>query len=183
MTVSGADKDQVGQVAANLRALRPPDPYKQKGIRITGERLKKKAGKAGAKTIGVKQKRRTRVAAPVRKLSREAHRRRIHVRMRKKLAGTPERPRLCVHRSSKHIRAQVVDDQTGRTIVSASSLDAEVKAIIKGGGNIAASKVVGKIDCGARAGQKESKKWCSIAAAISITAACRRLPMRPVRRA
>lgn len=50
MSVSGADKGQVGQVAANLRALRPPDPYKQKGIRITGERLKKKAGKAGAKT-------------------------------------------------------------------------------------------------------------------------------------
>jgi large subunit ribosomal protein L6 len=48
MTVSGADKNRVGQVAANLRALRPPDPYKQKGIRITGERLKKKAGKAGA---------------------------------------------------------------------------------------------------------------------------------------
>jgi large subunit ribosomal protein L18 len=85
------------------------------------------------------------VAAPVRKLSREAHRRRIHVRMRKTLAGTPERPRLCVHRSSKHIRAQVIDDQTGRTIVSASSLDAEVKAQIKGGGNIAASKVVGKV--------------------------------------
>jgi large subunit ribosomal protein L6 len=50
MAVSGADKNQVGQVAANLRALRPPDPYKQKGVRITGERLKKKAGKAGAKT-------------------------------------------------------------------------------------------------------------------------------------
>jgi large subunit ribosomal protein L18 len=65
--------------------------------------------------------------------------------MRKTLAGTPERPRLCVHRSSRHIRAQVVDDQTGRTIVSASSLDAEVKALIKGGGNVAASKVVGKI--------------------------------------
>jgi len=48
LTVSGADKGQVGQIAANLRALRPPDPYKQKGIRITGERLKKKAGKAGA---------------------------------------------------------------------------------------------------------------------------------------
>jgi large subunit ribosomal protein L18 len=65
--------------------------------------------------------------------------------MRKTLEGTPERPRLCVHRSSRHIRAQVIDDQTGRTIVSASSLDAEVKALIKGGGNIAASKVVGKI--------------------------------------
>jgi large subunit ribosomal protein L6 len=50
LVVSGADKGRVGQVAANLRGLRPPDPYKQKGIRITGERLKKKAGKAGAKT-------------------------------------------------------------------------------------------------------------------------------------
>jgi large subunit ribosomal protein L6 len=49
LIVSGADKGQVGQVAADLRALRPPDPYKQKGVRITGERLKKKAGKAGAK--------------------------------------------------------------------------------------------------------------------------------------
>jgi large subunit ribosomal protein L6 len=49
VTVTGANKNQVGQIAANLRALRPPDPYKQKGIRITGERLKKKAGKAGAK--------------------------------------------------------------------------------------------------------------------------------------
>jgi len=65
--------------------------------------------------------------------------------MRKKLAGTAERPRLCVHRSSKHMRAQVVDDQTGRTLVSASSLDAEVKSAIKGGGNIAASKVVGRV--------------------------------------
>jgi large subunit ribosomal protein L6 len=49
IVVSGADKAQVGQVAADLRSLRPPDPYKQKGIRIAGERLKKKAGKAGAK--------------------------------------------------------------------------------------------------------------------------------------
>ena len=48
LTVSGADRGQVGQVCANIRSLRPPDPYKQKGIRITGERLKKKAGKAGA---------------------------------------------------------------------------------------------------------------------------------------
>ena len=49
IVVSGADKAQVGQVAADMRSLRPPDPYKQKGVRITGERLKKKAGKAGAK--------------------------------------------------------------------------------------------------------------------------------------
>lgn len=50
LIVTGADKRLVGQVAADIRGLRPPDPYKQKGIRMTGERLKKKAGKAGAKT-------------------------------------------------------------------------------------------------------------------------------------
>ncbi len=49
LVVTGADKAQVGQVTANIRALRPPDPYKQKGVRRTGEHLKKKAGKAGAK--------------------------------------------------------------------------------------------------------------------------------------
>ena len=48
VTVTGADKGMVGQVSANMRALRPPDPYKQKGVRIVGQRLKKKAGKAGA---------------------------------------------------------------------------------------------------------------------------------------
>ena len=52
LVVTGADKGQVGQVAADMRSLRPPDPYKQKGIRITGERLKKKAGKAGAAKTG-----------------------------------------------------------------------------------------------------------------------------------
>jgi large subunit ribosomal protein L6 len=50
LIVIGADKRLVGQVAADIRGLRRPDPYKQKGIRMTGERLKKKAGKAGAKT-------------------------------------------------------------------------------------------------------------------------------------
>ena len=49
LVVTGADRALVGQVSANIRGLRPPDPYKQKGIRISGERLKKKAGKAGAK--------------------------------------------------------------------------------------------------------------------------------------
>ena len=49
LAISGADRALVGQVVADIRGLRPPDPYKQKGIRITGERLKKKAGKAGAK--------------------------------------------------------------------------------------------------------------------------------------
>jgi large subunit ribosomal protein L6 len=48
ITVTGIDRQQVGQVAANIRSLRKPDPYKQKGIRYTGEVLKKKVGKTGA---------------------------------------------------------------------------------------------------------------------------------------
>ena len=48
VTVSGIDRQKVGQVAAEIRGLRKPDPYKQKGIRYVGEVLKKKAGKAGA---------------------------------------------------------------------------------------------------------------------------------------
>ena len=49
ITVTGVDRQLVGQVAANIRGLRKPDPYKQKGVRYTGEVLKKKAGKTGAK--------------------------------------------------------------------------------------------------------------------------------------
>jgi large subunit ribosomal protein L6 len=49
ITVTGIDRQMVGQVAANIRRLRKPDPYKQKGVRYTGEVLKKKAGKTGAK--------------------------------------------------------------------------------------------------------------------------------------
>jgi len=48
LVLSGADRQLVGQVAANIRALRPPDPYKQKGIRYTGEAVRKKVGKTGA---------------------------------------------------------------------------------------------------------------------------------------
>jgi len=49
LTVNGIDRQKVGQVAAEMRALRPPDPYKNKGVRYAGERLKKKVGKTGAK--------------------------------------------------------------------------------------------------------------------------------------
>lgn len=49
LTVTGIDRQKVGQVAAEMRGLRPPDPYKNKGVRYVGERLKKKVGKTGAK--------------------------------------------------------------------------------------------------------------------------------------
>jgi large subunit ribosomal protein L6 len=48
LVLTGYDKQMIGQVAANIRALRPPDPYKNKGIRYTGEALRKKVGKTGA---------------------------------------------------------------------------------------------------------------------------------------
>jgi large subunit ribosomal protein L18 len=80
----------------------------------------------------------------VRKLSRNAHRQRVHLRVRTRVTGTPDRPRLCVYRSLGHIYAQLIDDRTGRTLVSASSLDKEMRKQLKGGGNVAAAKVVGK---------------------------------------
>ena len=49
LNITGIDRQKVGQVAAEMRALRPPDPYKNKGVRYLGERLKKKVGKTGAK--------------------------------------------------------------------------------------------------------------------------------------
>ena len=80
----------------------------------------------------------------VRKISRDEHRRRIHRRVRQSLAGTAERPRLCVFRSTTHLYAQVIDDAAGHTIASASSNDKETRKSVKGGGNVAAAKVVGK---------------------------------------
>ena len=54
LTLTGYDKQMLGQVAANIRSLRPPDPYKNKGIRYTGELLRKKVGKTGAGGAGAK---------------------------------------------------------------------------------------------------------------------------------
>lgn len=66
-------------------------------------------------------------------------------RIRKRLNGTPERPRLAVFRSSKHIYAQIVDDIAGKTLAQASTVDPEVKSEVKYGGNKAAASIVGRI--------------------------------------
>jgi large subunit ribosomal protein L18 len=71
---------------------------------------------------------------------RNAIRQRIHQRIRRKLSGTGERPRLNVYRSLNHIYAQVIDDQKGETLVSASTLALKLKT----GGNIASAKEIGK---------------------------------------
>lgn len=79
-----------------------------------------------------------------------------HHRVRKKVIGTAEKPRLNVFRSIANIYAQVIDDTTGQTIVSASTLDAEVKPQIKTGGNAEAAKAVGAL-IGKRAAEKGIK--------------------------
>ena len=77
--------------------------------------------------------------------TKEEIRARIHRRIRKKISGTPERPRLAVFRSQAHIYAQVIDDGTGRTVCSASSLDETLKSDAKRGANVAAAKAVGSL--------------------------------------
>lgn len=67
-----------------------------------------------------------------------------HKRVRKNLFGTPEMPRLCVFRSNKNISAQIIDDVNGVTLVSASTLDKELKAQVENGGNKEAAKKVGE---------------------------------------
>jgi len=79
------------------------------------------------------------------KKTRAEARKARHRRVRKKITGTPERPRLNVFRSLKHIYAQIIDDYAGRTLVAASTLDRELRDKIKYGGNIEAAKQVGAL--------------------------------------
>jgi large subunit ribosomal protein L18 len=77
----------------------------------------------------------------IRKISKDEIRKRIHTRIRRKVSGTTERPRLAVFRSVAHIYAQVIDDAKGVTIVAASSSE---KGSTATGGNVAAAKEIGK---------------------------------------
>ncbi|MBQ1396078.1 MAG: 50S ribosomal protein L18 [Eubacterium sp.] len=76
--------------------------------------------------------------------SRKDRRVKRHARVRKNLFGTPEKPRLCVFRSNKNISCQIIDDVNQKTLVSASSLDKDLKAEIGYGGNKEAAKKVGE---------------------------------------
>jgi large subunit ribosomal protein L18 len=76
-------------------------------------------------------------------MSKEQSRAARHKRVRKKVFGTTDRPRLNVYRSLKHIYAQVIDDYAGKTLAAASSADKELKGKVATGGNIAAAESVG----------------------------------------
>jgi large subunit ribosomal protein L18 len=79
------------------------------------------------------------------KADRNEARKRRHLRVRKRVKGTMERPRLNVFRSNKHIYAQVIDDVNGRTLVSASTLDKELRDVITNGSNVEAARKVGEL--------------------------------------
>ena len=68
-----------------------------------------------------------------------------HARVRKKISGTPEMPRLSVYRSNKHIQAQIIDDTKGVTLVSASTLDEQIKGQLDDVDKKGAAKLVGKL--------------------------------------
>ena len=79
------------------------------------------------------------------KMTRRESTRRRHVRVRRTVTGTSERPRLAVFRSNQHIYVQVIDDTAQHTLVSASTVDPEVKDKIESGANCEASTEVGKL--------------------------------------
>jgi len=79
----------------------------------------------------------------IKQISKDDIRRRIHSRIRRKVRGSQERPRLAIFRSVANIYAQVIDDRKGHTLVSAAST--EKAAGLKSGGNVAGAKVIGKL--------------------------------------
>jgi len=79
----------------------------------------------------------------IQRSSKNANRRLVHRRIRKKILGTAARPRLNVYRSLNHIYAQVIDDLEGVTLASANSVEAR-KGVQRAGGNLASAKAVGK---------------------------------------
>ena len=78
-------------------------------------------------------------------LNRKTSRDRIHKRIRKRVNGTAERPRLAVHFSGKHVYAQVIDDDAGETLVSAATTEEKIVGKSKAGANRASAELVGKI--------------------------------------
>jgi large subunit ribosomal protein L18 len=89
-------------------------------------------------------------------ISKDKVRRRVHQRIRQRMSGSGERPRLNIYRSLNHIYAQVIDDTTGKTIASASTVHGK-KGSKKTGGNVASAKEIGK-SIAQRAQEKGEKK-------------------------
>ncbi|MGN1024480.1 MAG: 50S ribosomal protein L18 [Lachnospiraceae bacterium] len=81
----------------------------------------------------------------VKKANRKLIREKKHLRVRNRFSGTPDRPRLSVYRSNNHIYAQVIDDQAGKTLVSAGTVEKDVKAALEHTDDIAAAEYIGDL--------------------------------------
>ena len=115
----------------------------------------------------------------VKTFDKNAQRMKRHTRVRGKISGTPERPRLNVYRSNANIYAQVIDDVNGVTLVSASTLDKEFEGAT--GNKEAAARSASWLQSAPR--QRASTLSCSIVAVISITVVWQSLPRAPVKAA
>ena len=136
--VKGLSKEKVGQYAAEIRDKRRPEPYKGKGIKYADEVIRRKVGKTGKKISKESVK-------MVSKKSRSEVRVNKHRKLRNRLSGTAECPRLAVFRSNNHMYAQIIDDTVGNTLVSASTLQKDVKANLEKTNNVDAAAYLGKV--------------------------------------
>ena len=112
ITIEGADKHLVGQTAADIRAFYPPEPLKARGSATQENRSAARKAKPSSKPCPHPT---TSARSAIR-------------RLRKKVAGTPERPRLAVHFSGRHVTAQVIDDSAGKTIASVHTTESELRS-------------------------------------------------------
>lgn len=81
----------------------------------------------------------------LKQINKEANRKARHARVRKKLSGTPQKPRLNVYKSNANIYAQIIDDIAGTTLISASTLDKDIKSGLSNSSNKEAAKIVGDV--------------------------------------
>jgi hypothetical protein len=136
IVVKGIDKQLVGQVAANIREIRKPEPYKGKGIRYQAEYVRRKVGKAGAIGRQVKSylysKKFINPGVFMRtKLDLRSTKERRKLRTRSRVKNVADRPRLCVFRSNKYIYGQIVDIDTGKSVTGISSKVIEKRMTIR----------------------------------------------------
>ena len=107
------------------------------------------------------------------------HRERRHRRVRKKVMGTAERPRLAVFRSNKHIYVQAIDDVAGRTLARASTMEADLRSGATGHGRRGEEGRQARRRAGE--GRRDRHRWCSTAAGSSTTAGSPASPTAPAK--
>ncbi len=166
----GHRQGDVGQVAANIRSIRKPEPYKGKGVQLRRREGPAQGRKDRARSDAWRTCQRSAASRALRR----------HGRVRKKIHGTAERPRLAVFRSNKHLVLQVIDDESGRTLAAASTNEAEQRATRwRRARSTAPTRVGSSSPSGPR--PPASRRSSSTVVGSSTTVASLRRPMPPVK--